>query len=139
MFESQLLIGGNQRAAAGAVTYDRIDPGTGDVASRAAAASLADLDAAVQAAAFGAFFNQGQICMSTERIIVDQTIADHFVERLTDKAGSLRAGRPGQDGAVLGGLVDASAAQRIGHLVDDAVGKGATLRTGSLRIDGNIV
>lgn len=99
----------------------------------------ADLDAAVQAAAFGAFFNQGQICMSTERIIVDRAIADRFVERLTDKAGALRAGRPGQDGAVLGGMVDASAAQRIRHLVDDAVGKGARLRTGALRIDGNIV
>ncbi|KFX29409.1 aldehyde dehydrogenase [Ralstonia solanacearum] len=99
----------------------------------------ADLEAAVQAAAFGAFFNQGQICMSTERIIVDRAIADRFVERLTDKANGLRAGRPGQDGAVLGGMVDASAAQRIRHLVDDAVGKGATLRTGPLRIDGNVV
>ncbi|OAI77930.1 aldehyde dehydrogenase family protein (plasmid) [Ralstonia pseudosolanacearum] len=139
MFESQLLIGGKQRAAAGGATCERPNPATGDIASRAAAASLADADAAVQAAVFGAFFNQGQICMSTERIIVGRAIADRFVERLADKAGTLRAGRPGQDGAVLGGMVDAGAAQRIGYLVDDAVGKGATLRTGPLRIDGNIV
>ncbi|MGD7361027.1 aldehyde dehydrogenase family protein, partial [Ralstonia pseudosolanacearum] len=50
MFESQLLIGGKQRAAAGGATCERPNPATGDVASRAAAASLADADAAVQAA-----------------------------------------------------------------------------------------
>ena len=54
----------------------------------------ADLDAAVQGAAFGAFANSGQICMSTERIIVDQAIADDFVARLTAKARSLPLGDP---------------------------------------------
>jgi len=42
----------------------------------------ADLDAAVSGAAFGAFANSGQICMSTERIVVDRRIADAFVDRL---------------------------------------------------------
>ena len=42
----------------------------------------ADLDAAVAAAAFGAFMNQGQICMSTERLVVDQKVADAFVAKL---------------------------------------------------------
>lgn len=46
----------------------------------------ADLDAAVEAAAFGAFFNQGQICMSTERLIVVDAVADAFVEKLARKA-----------------------------------------------------
>ncbi len=54
----------------------------------------ADLDAAVAAAAFGAFMNQGQICMSTERLVVDQKIADTFVAKLAAKAGSLVAGDP---------------------------------------------
>ncbi|WP_121499385.1 aldehyde dehydrogenase family protein, partial [Halomonas sp. ALS9] len=50
----------------------------------------ADLDAAVEAAAFGAFFNQGQICMSTERLIVVDAVADAFVEKLARKAQTLR-------------------------------------------------
>lgn len=54
----------------------------------------ADLDAAVEAAAFGAFFNQGQICMSTERLIVVDAVADAFVAKLARKAQTLRAGDP---------------------------------------------
>ena len=54
----------------------------------------ADLDEAVAAAAFGAFMNQGQICMSTERIIVDTAVADAFVTKLAAKAARLPAGDP---------------------------------------------
>ena len=54
----------------------------------------ADLDEAVDAAAFGAFMNQGQICMSTERIIVDDSVADAFVDKLAAKAATLPAGDP---------------------------------------------
>src|SRR6202023_4001003 len=46
----------------------------------------ADLDAAVNAAAFGAFANSGQICMSTERIVVDRRVADAFVKRLAARS-----------------------------------------------------
>ena len=53
----------------------------------------ADLDAAVNAAAFGAFMNQGQICMSTERIIVDEKIADAFVDKLAGKRRAAAGGR----------------------------------------------
>src|SRR6476620_2724724 len=49
----------------------------------------ADLDAAVHAAAFGAFLNQGQICMSTERIVLDSKVADEFVKPLSAKAEGL--------------------------------------------------
>jgi len=52
----------------------------------------ADLGEAVKAAAFGAFMNQGQICMSTERIIVVDTIADVFAERFRAKVATLAAG-----------------------------------------------
>jgi acyl-CoA reductase-like NAD-dependent aldehyde dehydrogenase len=47
----------------------------------------ADLDEAVRAAAFGAFMNQGQICMSTERIVVDESVANAFVDMLAKKGG----------------------------------------------------
>jgi vanillin dehydrogenase len=90
----------------------------------------ADLEAAVAAAAFGAFANQGQICMSTERIVVDAKVADLFVERLATKAKSLSVGDPRDGAAVLGSLVDRSAAERVTSLVLDAVAKGARLVAG---------
>jgi len=89
----------------------------------------ADIDAAVNAATFGAFMNQGQICMSTERIVVDEKVADEFVEKLAAKAGSLPFGNP-REHVVLGSMVDRSHAERVGDLIDDAVAQGAKLVTG---------
>ena len=62
----------------------------------------ADLDAAVNGAAFGSFANSGQICMSTERIIVDNKIADDFVKKFSAKAKSLPLGDPREGPVVLG-------------------------------------
>ncbi|WP_114813014.1 aldehyde dehydrogenase family protein [Paraburkholderia kururiensis] len=96
----------------------------------------ADLDDAVAAVAFGAFANSGQICMSTERIVVDETIADAFVARLAAKAASLPAGDPRDahdthHGAlVLGSVVDMATVHRCNALIDDALAKGATLLCG---------
>ncbi|MEE4748380.1 aldehyde dehydrogenase [Pseudomonas alliivorans] len=98
----------------------------------------ADLDAAVEAAAFGAYFNQGQICMSTERLIVDRKVADAFVSKLVAKIGTLRAGAPDNSTSVLGSLVDAGAGTRIKALIDDAVGQGAKMIAGG-QLQGSIL
>ncbi len=98
----------------------------------------ADLDAAVDAAAFGAYMNQGQICMSTERIVVDEAVADAFVAKLAAKARMLRAGRPGEPGCVLGAMVGADAAARVAALIDDALSHGATLACGG-EVDGPVM
>ncbi|AWV01499.1 salicylaldehyde dehydrogenase [Burkholderia sp. JP2-270] len=90
----------------------------------------ADLDAAVQGAAFGAFANSGQICMSTERIVVDMKIADEFVSRLAEKAKSLPLGDPRKGPAVLGSVVDMATVRKCNDLIDDALAKGATLVCG---------
>ncbi|MFL9985992.1 aldehyde dehydrogenase [Paraburkholderia sediminicola] len=90
----------------------------------------ADLDAAVNAAAFGAFANSGQICMSTERIIVDERIADPFVAKLAQKARGLPLGDPRKGPVVLGSVVDMSTVERCNALIDDALAKGATLVCG---------
>jgi benzaldehyde dehydrogenase (NAD) len=90
----------------------------------------ADLDAAVNAAAFGAFANSGQICMSTERIIVDEKIADAFVALLAAKAAGLPLGDPRKGPVVLGSVVDMSTVQRCNALIDDALAKGAKLLCG---------
>ena len=83
----------------------------------------ADIDAAVAAAAFGAFANAGQICMSTERIVVDEKIADAFVQKFGAKAQGLPQ-------AVLGLVVNQAAVDRCNALIDDALAKGATLVCG---------
>lgn len=91
----------------------------------------ADLDAAVNGAAFGSFANSGQICMSTERIVVDQKIADAFVSKLAAKAQALPLGDPRQGPVVLGSVVDMRTVHRVNELIDDALAKGATLVCGS--------
>jgi vanillin dehydrogenase len=97
----------------------------------------ADLDHAVDAAAFGAFMNQGQICMSTERFVVDETIADTFVAKFAAKASKLPAGDP-REHVVLGSLVDLAAAERMDAFIADAVANGAVVVAGGTR-KGSIV
>ncbi len=89
----------------------------------------ADLDEAVKAAAFGCFANMGQICMSTERIIVDEKVADAFIEKFAAKAKSLPHGDP-RGHVVLGALVSKEAAARNKELLDDALAKGARIAAG---------
>ena len=90
----------------------------------------ADLDEAVKAAAFGAFMNQGQICMSTERIIVVEAVADAFLERFAAKAGSMPAGDPREGTTPLGAVIDRKTVDHVNGLIDDAVAKGATIAAG---------
>jgi acyl-CoA reductase-like NAD-dependent aldehyde dehydrogenase len=92
----------------------------------------ADLDQAVAAAAFGAFLNQGQICMSTERFIVDETVADAFVAKFAAKAAALAAGDP-RGPVVLGSMIDTAAAEKMDALIADAVAKGAVVVAGGKR------
>ncbi|MCI5111946.1 MAG: aldehyde dehydrogenase family protein [Marivita sp.] len=88
----------------------------------------ADLDHAAAAIAHGSFFNQGQICMSTERVIVEASVADALVSRLAREAEALRFA-PGNP-SPLGALIGPSAAVRIRAMIDEAVSKGAVLVTG---------
>ncbi|HYF16500.1 MAG TPA: aldehyde dehydrogenase [Ramlibacter sp.] len=90
----------------------------------------ADLDAAVNGAIFGAFANSGQICMSTERLVVDEKIADAFVAKLAARAVGLPLGDPRKGPVVLGSVVDMSTVERCNALIDDALAKGATLVCG---------
>ena len=90
----------------------------------------ADIDEAVAAAAFGAFMNQGQICMSTERLIVDERVTGEFASKLAAKAATLIAGDPRKAKAPLGSVIGFEAVERIGGLVRDAVSKGARILAG---------
>ncbi|MBB5663798.1 acyl-CoA reductase-like NAD-dependent aldehyde dehydrogenase [Rhizobium leguminosarum] len=97
----------------------------------------ADIDGAVNAATFGAFMHQGQICMSTERIIVDSSIADQFVAKLAARASQLPAGDPRRH-VVLGSLISLDAAKKMEELIADATAKGAKLVAGGKR-SGTVV
>ncbi|MCW2337512.1 acyl-CoA reductase-like NAD-dependent aldehyde dehydrogenase [Sphingobium sp. B2D3A] len=90
----------------------------------------ADLDEAVKAAAFGAFMNQGQICMSTERIIVVDAVADAFAAKFKEKVASMPVGDPRQGNTPLGAVVDAKTVAHCQSLIEDALAKGATQLTG---------
>jgi len=85
----------------------------------------ADLDEAVKAAAFGAFMNQGQICMSTERIIVVEAVADAFAAKFKEKVGGMAVGDPREGNTPLGAVVDTKTVDVVKSLVEDAIAKGA--------------
>jgi acyl-CoA reductase-like NAD-dependent aldehyde dehydrogenase len=93
----------------------------------------ADLEEAVKAAAFGAFMNQGQICMSTERLVVVESVADAFVKKLADFVATLPVGDPRTGTVFLGSVVDEASAAKVETLIADATSKGAKLFGGGER------
>jgi acyl-CoA reductase-like NAD-dependent aldehyde dehydrogenase len=86
----------------------------------------ADLDEAVKAAAFGAFMNSGQICMSTERIIVVDSVADAFVAKFAAKVDTMPVGDPREGKTPLGAVVDQKTVDHVKGLIADALTAGAT-------------
>jgi acyl-CoA reductase-like NAD-dependent aldehyde dehydrogenase len=90
----------------------------------------ADLDAAAAAANFGAFMNSGQICMSTERIVVDRSVHDSFVAQLAERAEGLTAGSPFEAGTMVGPVVSQAASEHLAELLEDARAHGATIHGG---------
>ncbi len=90
----------------------------------------ADLEAAAKAIVFGAFANQGQICMSTERVVVEEAVAEALVAKLAQRVANLPVGDPKQGQAALGCLVDPKAAERVAKLVEEALAQGAKLVVG---------
>ncbi|VGP09337.1 Succinate-semialdehyde dehydrogenase [NADP(+)] GabD [Klebsiella quasipneumoniae subsp. similipneumoniae] len=88
----------------------------------------ADIEQAAAGAIFGAFANAGQICMSTERIIVDNAVAERFIPLLARRAASLPA-------SLTGPVVDMNTVTRCNALIDDALAKGARLLTGGKASD----
>ena len=98
----------------------------------------ADLDAAVDATVFGAFANSGQICMSTERVIVDEKVADQFAAKLAKRVAALPTGDPRQGDFVLGSVVGKATVERVQKLVSDAAAKGAKVLCGG-DSDGTIM
>ena len=89
----------------------------------------ADLERAANAAASYGLNNSGQVCISVERIYVEEAVHDEFLERLTEKVTTLRQGPPGEPGTVdVGAIIFPPQIELIEAHVADAVDKGATVR-----------
>lgn len=90
----------------------------------------ADLDYAVDTAAFGVFLHQGQICMAGSRVIVEEPVYDAFVDKLVGKVGKLKVGDPAEPDTVIGPLISDRQCEFIDGQIEDARDKGAQIRTG---------
>jgi len=90
----------------------------------------ADLGEAVNAANFGAFMHSGQICMATERIIVDSKVAGEFTDGLVAKASAMTVGDPSNPETMIGPLINKAHLEHVSELVEDARSKGAEVKTG---------
>jgi acyl-CoA reductase-like NAD-dependent aldehyde dehydrogenase len=96
----------------------------------------ADLESAVHRTAFGCFSNAGQICDSTERILVQRGIRNDFVTGLVEQARSVRLGQPFDDETTMGPLANEPTAAKMDDHVADAVARGAEVVYGGARSDG---
>ena len=85
----------------------------------------ADLDAATQATAVGCFVNAGQVCSSSERILVSERVYDDFAERMTRAAKDVRLGDPLDATTTMGPLNNADVARKVKRHVEDGVERGA--------------
>ncbi len=96
----------------------------------------ADLDKAVDGALIAKFRNIGQACTAANRFIVHESVADAFVEKVTARVKAMKVGRGTEDGVEIGPLIDDRAVEKTGELVNDAVGRGATVAAGGSAIEG---
>ena len=98
----------------------------------------ADIDRAVNAAITYGLNNSGQVCISVERIYVEDSVHDEFVERLAERVAALRQGPPGEIGSVdVGAIIFPPQLELIEQHVADAVERGATVVSGGKRAEGS--
>jgi len=96
----------------------------------------ADLDAAVEGALLAKMRNIGEACTAANRFHVAGPIAQEFTERIAERMGSMKVGRGTEEGVEVGPLVDADTREKVAGLVEDAVGKGASVLVGGSRVEG---
>lgn len=98
----------------------------------------ADVERAANAATWGAFANTGQVCMSVERVYVEEPVYDEFITRFTEEVKSLKQGIDGAEyGSDVGAMTFPPQTETVSEHVEEAKERGATVRTGGQRIDGS--
>ena len=97
----------------------------------------ADVDRAANAAAWGGMVNSGQLCISVERIYVEEPVYDEFVAKLTEEVGSLRQGADGRKPEKdVGAMTSPNQTAIVEDQVDDALANGARALTGGKKVEG---
>ncbi|WP_312158562.1 aldehyde dehydrogenase family protein [Acinetobacter sp.] len=98
----------------------------------------ADIDLAVELAVMGRFLHQGQICMSTNRVIVDAKVYDVFVEKLIQRTKNLSYGDPSNENTLIGPIINASQVEKIRQMISQALQEGTKLVVHD-EIQGNVI
>jgi gamma-glutamyl-gamma-aminobutyraldehyde dehydrogenase len=97
-------------------------------------ADCQDLNLAAEKAAFGIFFNQGEVCSANSRLLVQRSIHDVFVERLIEQTRHWQPGDPLNPASRMGAVVDANQAARVMEYINQASASGARLVAGGDRV-----
>lgn len=100
--------------------------------------SDADIDAAVDGALFGIFFNTGQVCNASSRLLLHEAIADEFIGRFVEGARKLRVGAPASQGTQIGPLISAEQLERALSYVELGKTEGAKLILGGERLGAEL-
>ncbi|MBI2896345.1 MAG: aldehyde dehydrogenase family protein [Deltaproteobacteria bacterium] len=129
------VAGGRKVAAA---CGERLIPCTMELGGKAAAIVCedADLERTARAIVWGGFANNGQVCVSVERVLAVDAVHDRLVDRVVELTGKLRQGDPSYDEVELGAITFPRQIENAERLIADAVSKGATVRTGGKRVAG---
>ncbi len=90
----------------------------------------ADMDRATSAASFGSFMHQGQICMSVEKVLVQESVYPEFLRRFVERAARLKTGNVADKSNVIGPMINDRQVARVKHQIEDALAKGAKLALG---------
>ena len=90
----------------------------------------ADMERATSAASFGAFLHQGQVCMSVEKVLVQEKAYNQFLKGFVARAARLKTGNVTDQSNVIGPLINNRQVENVKKQLEDAVGKGATIELG---------
>jgi glyceraldehyde-3-phosphate dehydrogenase (NADP+) len=93
----------------------------------------ADINVVTDAVAVGGYVNAGQVCISTQRVLVDRAVYSDFLDALAPKVKSIRVGQPLDGETRLSAMISEGEAKRVSQWVDEAVAGGARLVTGGER------
>ena len=96
----------------------------------------ADIDSAVEGAMASKYRNAGQTCVCANRIYVQDSVYDQFVEKFAAKVKLLKVGNGFEDGVVQGPLIEDAAVEKVQRHVDDALAKGGKLLVGGRKLEG---
>lgn len=97
----------------------------------------ADIDAAVDGAMVSKYRNAGQTCVCVNRFLVQDSVYDDFVAKLSERVSAMKVGNGAEEGVTVGPLINAAALEKVETLMADACDKGAKIVTGGHRVDGD--